>query len=192
MSVRRINRIIFCAFCIFVMQANPAVAYDSDQQKINSSIEILKSYGYQKNVDVLDGKNYTKKPVSIVFKNLADVDFTYAKFYAITATDNDGALYILINDDLKNSDARALACLILHESNHCKVKGSDSLAEEMMAHIQEVTLYIRILAEDESLKDKVNDRLVLRLNKLKKIYDDAIKAYITNNTSYVNYLKIQP
>lgn len=174
------------------MQANPAFAYDSDQQKINSAVEILKSYGYQKNVDILDGQNYTKKPVSIVFKNLADVDFSYAKFYAITATDNDGDLYILINDDLKNSDARAIACLILHESNHCKINGSDSLAEEMTAHTQEITLYIRVLAEDESLKDKVNDRLVLRLNKLKKVYDDAIRAYITNNTSYVNYLKIQP
>lgn len=171
------------------MQVQSAFAYNSDQQRIDSAVGILKNYGYLKNVDVLNGQNYTKKPVSIVFKNLADVDFTYAKFYAITATDNNGDLYILINDDLKNSDIRAIACLILHESNHCKVNGSDSLAEEILAHTQEVTLYLRILAEDESLKDKVSDRLVLRLNKLKKIYDDAIKAYITNNTRYVNYLK---
>ncbi len=67
------------------MQTFPAFAYNSDQQKISSAVDILKIYGYQKNVDILDGRNYTKKPVSIVFKNLTDVDFSYTKFYAITA-----------------------------------------------------------------------------------------------------------
>lgn len=174
------------------MQAPSISACNSDQQKINSAIEIIKQYAFENNIAVLQGNNYTHKPVNIVFKDLSEVNFTYSKFYAISATDDNDDLYILINNDLKNSDTKALACLILHESNHCKRNTVDSISEEMTAHTQEVMLYNRILEDDEDLSNKTDDRLIVRLNKLKKIYDDAIKAYITDNLSYVNYLKIQP
>lgn len=189
------NTVILYTLCAFLMQLKTFAfcqeTFKTDQQKIDSSIEIIKSYGFNKNIATLQGDNYTKKPVSIIFKNLADVDFAYAKFYAITANDDKGDLYILLNDNLRNSDVKALACLILHESNHCKKNVPDSVSEELMAHTQEVMLYIRILSDDENLQYKAEDRLIVRLNKLKKIYDDAIKAYITNNSNYVNYLKIK-
>lgn len=175
--------------CIFILQIQCALASDFEQQKINSAVETIRSYGYKENIAILEGNNYTKKPVKIIFKDLSEVDFNYAKFYAITATDDYGDLYILINNDLRYSDVKALACLILHESTHCKENKADSVSEEMHAHTQEVMLYNRILNEDESLQNRTGDRLVVRLNKLKKIYDDAIRAYITNNTNYVNYLK---
>lgn len=175
------------------MQANSFASgknfNDSNQQKINSAIEIIKDYGYKENIAILEGDNYTKKPVKIIFKDLSEVDFSYAKFYAISATDDYGDLYILIDNDLRYSDTKALACLILHESTHCKENKADTVSEEMYAHTQEVMLYSRILNGDGSLQNRTGDRLVVRLNKLKKIYDDAIRAYITNNTNYVNYLK---
>lgn len=175
--------------CIFILQIQCALASDFEQQKISSAVGIIKTYGYKENIAILEGQNYTKKPVHIMFKDLSEVDFKYAKFYAITATDNNGDLYILINNDLRYSDIKALACLILHESTHCKENKSDSVSEEMYAHTQEVMLYNRILNEDESLQNRTSDRLIVRLNKLKKIYDDAIRAYINNNSNYVNYLK---
>lgn len=185
-------KIIFCIICIF--QSSVAFSkevYSSDQQKINSAVAIIKSYGFEKNIAILQGDNYTHKSVSIIFKDLSEVNFSYNKFYAITATENNGDLFILINNNLRNSDAKALACLILHESNHCKKNVADSVDEEAVAHTQETMLYIRILEDDATLPSKTDDRLVVRLNKLKKIYDDAIKAYITSNTSYVNYLKVK-
>lgn len=164
---------------------------NSHDQKINSALEILEQYGYEKNIAILQGDNYTHKPVIIIFKDLSEVNFSYSKFYAITATDDKEDLYILININLRNSNVKALACLILHESNHCKYNKSDTVSEEMKAHTDEVMLYNRILDDDEGLQDKTDDRLIIRLNKLKKIYDDAIRSYITSNTSYVNYLKIK-
>lgn len=184
----KISRLLFCI--AFLAQLHSlAWCNTSEQQKIDSAVDVIKSYGLDKNIAILQGNNYTHKPISIIFKNLAEVDFTYARFYAITATDDKGGLYILLNDNLRNSDTKALACLILHETNHCKKNIADSISEELMAHTQEVMLYIRILGDDEDLQYKTEDRLVVRLNKLKKIYDDAIRGYIVNNSNYVNYLK---
>lgn len=182
---------LFKIIIIFIFLSSVALCKDfnSDEQKINSALNILKQYGYEKNLEILNGNNYTNKPVKIIFKDLSEINFSYTKFYAISANDNSGDLYILINSDLKNSDVKALACLILHESTHCKENKADSVNQEMYAHTQEVMLYNRILENDENLATKTNDRLVIRLNRLKQIYDDAIRAYITSNTSYVNYLK---
>jgi hypothetical protein len=163
----------------------------TDQQKIDSAIQIIKEHGYTKNIAILQGDNYTNKPVKIIFKDLSEVNFSYAKFYAITATTDNGDLYILINNDLRNSDPKALACLILHESTHANKNIPDSVGEETLAHQKETMLYIQLLDEDESLQQNTNDRLIVRLNRLKSIYDDSVKAYIGNNTSYVNYLKIK-
>lgn len=184
-------KIILCIVCIFQNSMALCKELNPEQQRINSAIEIIKQYGFEKNIDALNGDNYTHMPVTIIFKDLSEVDFSYSKFYAITATDDSGNLFILINSDLRNSNVKALACLILHESNHCRKNIPDSLNEEMTAHTQEVMLYTRILDDDLTLESKTDDRLVVRLNKLKKIYDDAIKAYIANNTNYVNHLKIR-
>ena len=184
-------KILLCIFCLFANSLAFGKEFSSDEQKINSAIEVLKNYGYEKNIAILQRGNYTKKPISIIFKDLSEIDFSYSKFYAITATDNSGNLFILINNDLRNSDTKALACLILHESNHCKQNVADSLNEEMIAHTQEVILYIRLLSDDENLQNNANDRLISRLNKLKKVYDEAIKTYLVSNEHYVNYIKVK-
>lgn len=192
---KKFNRVILCSIGAFLISFHSIAfckeVYSPDQQKINSAIEIIKSYGFEKNIAILQGDNYTKKPISIIFKDLSEVNFSYSKFYAITAIENNGDLFILINNNLRNSDVKALACLILHESNHCKQDKADSVDEEAIAHTLETMLYIRILSDNEELQYKTDDRLVIRLNKLKKIYDDAIKAYINSNTNYVNYLKVK-
>lgn len=165
---------------------------NSEEQKINSALEVLRKYGYEKNLEILNGNNYTHNPVKIIFKDLSEVNFAYSKFYAISANDDSmGNLYILINDNLRNTNIKALACLILHESNHCRYNKPCNVSEELQSHLLEVMLYNKILEDDENLQSKTEDRLILRLNKLKKIYDDAIRSYITSNTSYVNYLKIK-
>lgn len=114
-------KIIFCM--IFICQNSIVFCKElnSNQSKINEALGILKEYGYEKNLEILNGNNYTHKPVQIIFKDLSEVNFSYSKFYAISANDSStGELYILINSDLINSDVRSLACLILHESHHCQ------------------------------------------------------------------------
>lgn len=123
--LKTVCKIVFIS--ILLSSATFCKELSTDQQKIDSAIEIIKKYGYEKNIAILQGANYTHKPVTIMFKDLSEVNFSYAKFCGITATDNNGDLYILINSDLKNSTPEALACLILHESNHCLQDKKDSL-----------------------------------------------------------------
>lgn len=160
------------------------------EKKIDIALNIIKENGFKADIAVLQGENYTHKQVKIIFKDLTEIDFSYAKFYAITATDNYGDLFILINNNLHNSNSKCLACLILHELTHCKKNIPDSLDEEITAHQKETMLYIKLLEEDESLQFN-SDRLTQRLIKLKRLYDSTLKAYISNNTAYVNYLKIK-
>jgi hypothetical protein len=187
----KISKLILCSIYIFIFQVHSVFAYNADQQKIEAAIEIIKNYGYKENVATLKGKNYTYKPVKIIFKDLTEINFAYSKFFAVTVTNDDGDLYILINNNLQNSDVRVLACLILHESNHCKENSLDSVTEEVNAHEQETALYLHLLEDDRNLQYKVEDRLIIRENRLKKIFDDALMSYISSNTSYVNYLKIK-
>jgi hypothetical protein len=187
--IKKINKLILCIVCITQLHSvawcNPA------DQQIDAAVLIIKKYGYNRNIEALEGNNYTHKPVKIIFKDLTELDFTYSKHYAVSATDNNGNLYILINDNLKNSDVRLLACLILHESCHMG-QGKDSVSEEVQAHAAEEALYRAILLnEDKNLQFQTVDRLVIRENHLKEIVDNSIKAYISGNTTYVNYLKIK-
>ena len=183
-------RIILLIICLFINSTAFCKELNSDQ-RIDSAIQIIKEHGYTKNIAILQGDNYTHKPVTIIFHDLSEVNFSYAKFYAISSNDNNGDLYILINQDLQNSDPKALACLILHESVHCQKNVADSAEQETLAHQKETMLYLQLLDEDESLQYKTNDRLILRLNKFKKLYDEAIMSYLSNNESYVNYLHLK-
>lgn len=185
---------LFKVIIIFIFLNSVALCkeLDTDQQKIDSAIEIIKKYGYEKNIAILQGNNYTHKPVSIIFKDLSELDFTYAKHYALSATDNKGDLYILVNNNLRNSDVRVIACLLLHESFHNQYNNPDSVTEEATAHMAELTLYNTILInEEENLQYKVDDRLVARENKLREMVLNSMKAYVTSNTAYVNYLKLK-
>lgn len=187
--LKTVCKIVFIS--ILLSSATFCKELSTDQQKIDSAIEIIKKYGYEKNIAILQGANYTHKPVTIMFKDLSEVNFSYAKFCGITATDNNGDLYILINQDLRNSDPKALACLVLHESTHSQNNISDSLEEETIAHQRETILYIRLLEDDESLQYKTNDRLITKLNRLKKLYDEAVMSYLSNNENYVKYLHLK-
>lgn len=187
--LKTVCKIVFIS--ILLSSATFCKELSTDQQKIDSAIQIIGQYGFKKNIAILQGNNYSHMPVKIIFKDLSELDFTYAKHYAISATDNNGDLYILINNLLKNSDVRVLACLILHESNHCKENKPDSVVEEILSHEQEIFLYMSLLNEDATLKDLINDKLVVRENRLKKLFDDAIQNYLSGNTTYVNYLKIK-
>ncbi len=194
--MQKVKSLILIAYALSFVMLTQLFAYgkenpSSEQQKINSAIEIIKQYGYKENISILEGNNYTHKAVNIVFKDLSEVNYSYRNFYAITATDNNEDLYILINNNLKSSGIKALACLILHESNHCRENIPDSVSEEVVSFSKETIFYIRLLSDDNSLQYKTDDRLIARLNKLKKIYDDTIRVYITSNTNYVNYLKIK-
>lgn len=177
--------------CLFLSSVALCKELNSDEQKINSAMEIIKQYGYEKNIAILQGDNYTHKSVKIIFYDLSLIDMSYSRHYAITSTDDREDLYILINENLRTSDIKALACLIVHESNHCKDNKPDSVSQEMFAHTQETMLYMRLLLDDENLQSLENDRLINRLNKLKKIYDNAIRNYISSNTTYIKHLKIK-
>lgn len=185
---------LFKVIIIFIFLSSVVLCkeLDTDQQKIDSAIQIIKQKSiFNSNIEILQGKNYTHKPVKLLFKDLSEIDFSFSKHYAITATDEHGDLYILINNSLKGCDVRVLACLILHESNHCKENKPDSVAEEILSHEQEFFLYTSLLNEDVTLKDLINDRLVVRENRLKKLFDDAIQNYLSGNETYVNYLHLK-
>lgn len=164
----------------------------NDKKTIRAAISILRHYGYKENIAILKGKNYTQKPIGIVFKDLSTVNSSYKESYAVTVKNvKTGDLSIYISDDLKNSDVRAIACLLLHESVHCKSNNSNSVEEEMEAHTQEVMLYRRMLKDDSALENKKNDRLISKLNYFKGLYDIPIRIYVEKNPLYTDLLKIK-
>ena len=187
--MNKLYRLLVCTVCIFLLSYSGAYAI-TDEEIITSAVSVLNVYGYQKNIDILNGNNYTNRKVRIEFKDLSELDYSYRNFFAITANDDCGNLYILINKNLRNSDEKALACLILHESIHCKNNLKDSFEEEIFAHSQEVILYNKILQDDKGIGHKTEDILIKRLNKLKSLYENnSLNSYIMGNANYINYLQ---
>lgn len=159
----------------------------TDSQKINSAIHIMRRYGYKKDATIL-----TKyKHVKIVFKDLSEVILSYSQANAITIKNlNTGEVTVYINKDLRDSSDVGIACLLVHESQHVASSTTDTLSQEIQAVSKEMEFYLVVLNKDPSIQNRIEDRLIRRLNSIKDGYDLIIKTYITQNSSYQKLLNI--
>lgn len=129
------------------------------------------------------GENLTKKPVKVEFKNLGQINQSYANYDAL-GWKRGKNLYIYINDKHTNSPAIALSALLAHEALH--QDEYNSLSEETYAWTMEAAVWCELL-ELYPDYELTLDSLVQRENTLKKIFEkgDHTRRYI-KKTVYSN------
>lgn len=189
----KVGKTIIYLICVFLLQVNFAWSKETTttNQKITEALNLLKSYNYQSNLDTLNYKNPTGKPVIIQFQDLSVIDYSFVnKVMALTA-DSEGRLYILINQELKpNITAPILALLIIHESVHCASnKPTADYVDEALATKTELEFYNKLLKDYPDLQYQQN-RAIKRLNYIKPYYDNiTIDKYIKENSFYASHIK---
>ena len=129
----------------------------------------------------------TKRPVKIEFKNLGQINQSYANYDAL-GWKRGKSLYIYINNKHTSSPAIALAALLSHEALH--QDEYNSLAEETYAWTMEAAVWSELL-ELYPNSDIGLDSLVQRENTLKKIFErgDCTNKYIKKTVLFKRCLQ---
>lgn len=140
------------------------------------------------------GNNLTGRPIKIEFKDLGEINRTYANYDAL-GWKRGKKLYIYINQKHNTSPAIALAALLSHESLH--QDEYNSLAEETYAWTMEAAVWCELLELYPDYKLGL-DSLVQRENTLKKIFERGnhtnkyVKKTVYSNPGYQNLPETSP
>lgn len=142
------------------------------------------------------GNNLTGKPVKVEFKDLGQINKTYATYDAL-GWKKGSRLYIYINQTHSNSPAIALAALLSHEALH--QDEFNSLSEETYAWTMEAAVYTDLLRLNPDYKVSMNtDSLVQRETTLSSLYtrggytNKYVKKTVYSNAGYQNLPESSP
>src|SRR5574344_279429 len=175
------KKVVFTIFVMFLLLATPVSAASmnkySDNSKIISALEVLQTINENDVFTRLD-----RGSIKIMFYDLSLIDFSYAKHYAVSSTDENGNNFILINSRYQGAPVEAIASLIAHESVH--VLPQATLEEEVQATTKEAQTWLK-LRNRVSVNASENE-LVKRENRLALMYQSSgsIKSSIENNSFY--------
>ena len=134
------------------------------------------------------GYNLTQKPIKIEFKDLAEINQSYASFDAV-GWKKKGRLYIYINPKHEYAPPAALAALLSHEALH--QDEYNSLSEETYAWTMEATVWCEMLKRYPE-SNNLESALVTRENILKQLLEKGnntnkyIKKTVYANQGYKN------
>lgn len=176
--------ILLMLSCNQVFAANMS-KYTKDT-KILSALKILEKI---ESLEIFS--NLDEKKVKIIFYDFSNISFSYSNHYAMTSIDNFGDRYILINAKYQNAPIEAIACLIVHESYHKLNRAT--LEEEVRATQAEAEFWAKVKPAELEMENK----LVMRLNKLETLYKNStkqtnlIQEEIENNTFYQKQLAMK-
>jgi len=169
-----------------------AVSYDciSDNPKIHKALNVLEKTKSYETLNTLNGDNFSKKPIKIMFYSLVCISPSYCDAYALATSDDSGNMYILIDYQYQNDPPEAIASLIAHEATH-KLKKT-TMEEEIQAWTNEVLQWVNTkkISPDLAKLNENESRLVKRLNNLEKIYkasndfSSGLVNLVMNNSSY--------
>lgn len=183
-------RVCVCVFVACLFMATPANASNlnkySDNAKIVSALQTLQNINQ---TDVF--KRLDRHSVKIKFYDLSLIDYSYAKHFAVSSTDENGNNYILINERYQGAPKEALASLIAHESVH--VLPVATMQEEIQATTTEARTWLMLRANVSSSTNE----LVLRENNLASRYlasstgNNEIQKSIFNNPFYKEQLAMK-
>lgn len=140
------------------------------------------------------GNNLSQRPVKIEFRDLGQINESYANFDALGWKKGKN-LYIYINNKHKEAPAGALAALLAHEALH--QDEFNSLAEETYAWTMEAVVWNDIL-EIYPESDQEDSALVKRENTLKKLLEKGgytnryIKKAVMQNAGYKHLPSFSP
>lgn len=158
------------------------------------ALDMLKGTNGEFSRNAILGNNLTGRPAKLEFKNLGQINQSYANYDAL-GWKRGKSLYIYINDKHTNSPAIALAALLSHEALH--QDEFNSLSEETYAWTMEAAVWCELL--DLYPDYELNlDSLVQRENTLKRIFERGnytnryIKKTVYSNTGYQNLPESSP
>ena len=131
--MRQFILIVGLVFSFIFCNVQEAFALDysriSTNAKIVAALDSLDSINRRDVIAILYGRNATKKPIRVMFRDLAM--FGYEDAEAITARTKNNGLVIYIASEHKGAKAECIACLIAHEAQHHTF--TNTKAEELRA-----------------------------------------------------------
>lgn len=132
--------------------------------KLTSALDSLYSINRKDVIAILNGHNATKKPIRVMFRDLAM--FGYEDAEAITAPTKNNGLVIYISAEHKGARPECIACLIAHEAQHHTF--TNTRAEELRAWISETQAWSEFVKRNQELASS-NEPLAKRENVIAKI-----------------------
>lgn len=160
----------------------------SDEQIFHVALDMLKGTSGDFSRKAILGHNVTQYPVKVMFKDLSELNESYASFDAV-GWKKKGRLYIYINPKHQTAPPAALAALLSHEALH--QDEYNSLSEETYAWTMEANVWCEMLKRFPE-SNNLESALVMRENILKQLLEKGnftnkyIKKTVYANDGYKN------
>ena len=160
----------------------------SDEEIIYVALDMMKGTSADFSRKAILGYNLTQYPIKISFKNLSELNESYASFDAV-GWKKKNKLYIYINPKHDSAPPAALAALLAHEALH--QDEYNSLSEETYAWTMEAKVWTEILKKYPE-SNNIESSLVTRENILKQLLEKGnytnkyIKKTVYANNGYKN------
>ena len=187
--MKKLFLIIGLVLSLFCYNASEVYARDyskiSTNTKIVTALESLESINRKDVITILNGNNATRKPIRVMFRDLAMFGFEEAE--ALTAPTKNNGLVIYIASEHRGASPECIACLIAHEAQHHTFTGTK--AEELKAWISETQAWMEFIKRNQELANS-NEPLAKRENVIAKIRAkggvQGIQRLIATNPVYAN------
>lgn len=160
----------------------------SKEQIFHVALDMMKGTTAEYSRKAILGYNLTQYPIKIEFKDLSEINESYATHDAI-GWKKKGKLYIYINPKHSSAPPAALAALLAHEALH--QDEYNSLSEETYAWTMEATVWCEMLKRFPK-SNNIESALVTRENVLKQLLEKGnytnkyIKKTVYANQGYKN------
>lgn len=133
-------------------------------QKITQALSSLESINRRDVIAILLGRNATRKPIRVLFRDLNIYGYTGCE--AVTIRTKNNGLIIYISNEHRSASPECIACLIAHEAQHHTF--TNSRAEELRAWISETQAWNEFVKKDKTLLTR-NEPLAKRENYIARI-----------------------
>ena len=184
--MRRIFLVLYIITSLLIgVQSSFALDYSkiSTNTKIVSALNALDEIHRRDVIAILYGNNATKKPIRVMFRDLAM--YGYQDCEALTVPTKNNGLVIYINSEHKGASAECIAALIAHESQHHTF--TNSKQEELRAWISETQAWNELVKRNKALAT-ATEPLAKRENYIAKVRNKAgvagIQKIIASNPVY--------
>lgn len=160
----------------------------SNEEIIYVALDMMKGTTADFSRKAILGYNLTQAPIKISFKNLSELNESYASFDAV-GWKKKNKLFIYINPKHESAPPAALAALLAHEALH--QDEYNSLSEETYAWTMEATVWNELVKQYPEAND-LESALVSRENILKQLLEKGnytnkyIKKTVYSNPGYKN------
>jgi len=160
----------------------------SNDEIIYVALDMMKGSTADYSRKAIMGFNLTQNPIKISFRNLTELNESYASFDAV-GWKKRNKLFIYINPKHENAPPAALAALLAHEALH--QDEYNSLSEETYAWTMEAVVWDEMVKRYPEAND-LESSLVARENVLKQLLEKGnytnkyIKKTVYSNSGYKN------